>query len=249
MRFLKINLRHVRFFSVRVRARDRARARTEIPSFAKLFNEARNLGSVSGPVSGPDSNGKKSHMALNLCLWGWLLIGGGGLVSCQYQFGRSELALRDATISVPYIEGDQKGGLTAEVIKKISTSGAFRYVDGGGDFLLKIKLIRLRDENIGFRYDRKKRGGLKRSMIPTETRATATAEVVLIEGGTGQTIRGPFTLSTGVEFDHTYYTTRHALNTFSLGQLNDVDAAHDAMMQPLNRSLADKIVSELINSW
>ncbi len=29
------NLRHVRLFSVRVRARDRARARTEIPSFVK----------------------------------------------------------------------------------------------------------------------------------------------------------------------------------------------------------------------
>ncbi len=56
----------MRLCSVRVRARDRARARIEIPSFAKLFNEARNLGSGTGPVSGPDSNGTKSHMALSM---------------------------------------------------------------------------------------------------------------------------------------------------------------------------------------
>lgn len=181
-------------------------------------------------------------------LYGWLLMAG-GISGCQYQFGTSEIALCEATISIPYIEGDQKGGLTAEVIKKVSTSGSFRYVEMGGDFLLKIKLIGLDDENIGFRYDRKKRGELKKSMIPTETRTKATAEVLLIDSGTGQSIRGPFTVSASVEFDHTYYATRHALNTFSLGQLNDVDAAHDAMMQPLNRSLADKIVSELLNSW
>ncbi len=58
------NSRHVRLFFRSSPGPRPARARTEIPSFAKLFNEARNLGSGTGPVSGPDSNGKKSHMTL-----------------------------------------------------------------------------------------------------------------------------------------------------------------------------------------
>lgn len=171
------------------------------------------------------------------------------LSSCQYQFGRGELSQRYATISVPYAEGDQQGELTTEVIRNLSTSGAFRYVNTGGDLILKIKLIDLRDENIGFRYDRKRRGKLKHSIIPTETRVTALAEVLLIEAGTGQTIRGPTRIKASTEFDHTYYYTRHEINVFSLGQLSDIDAAQDAAMLPLNRYLAERIVDYVINSW
>lgn len=176
-------------------------------------------------------------------LIGWCLVG------CQYQFGRGELAERYSTISIPYVEGDQKGELTTEIIKKLSASGAFRYVTNGGDLLLKIKIIELYDQNIDFRYDRKKRGELKKSIIPTESRFTVVAEVLLVEFGTGQTIRGPTRITASTDFDHTYYTTRDEINIFSLGQLSDIDVARDAAKHPLNRHLAERIVDYVINSW
>lgn len=171
------------------------------------------------------------------------------IAGCQYQFGRGDLSQRYSTISVPYAEGDQRGELTTDVIKKLITSGAFRYVSSGGDLTLKIELIEFREENIDFRYDCKKTGELKKSIIPTETRVTAIAEVLLIEGGTGQTVKGPTRITASVEFDHTYYATRDKINVFSLGQLNDIDAARDAVMHPLNRCLAERIVDYVINSW
>lgn len=187
-------------------------------------------------------------MKIKKSLWLFLLIVGCCLSGCHYQFGQGELSRSYRTISVPYIEGDQKGELTTEVVKQLSLSGAFHYVNGCSDLVLKIKLIELRDENIGFRYDRKKRGKLRKSIIPTETRISALVEVLVVDAG-GQTIRGPTRMTASADFDHTYYSSRHAVNIFSLGQLNDLDAAHDAAMRPLNRHLAERIVDYVINSW
>jgi hypothetical protein len=171
------------------------------------------------------------------------------LTGCHYQFGRGELSQRYQTISVPYVKGDQKGELTAEIIKRLETSGAFRYRSEGGELTLKVELVEFHEENVAFRYDRKKTGELKKSIIPTETRLQALAEVQLIERGTNQTIWGPMRVTASVEFDHTYYATRDEINVFSLGQLNDFDAARDAVMHPLNRALAERIVDEVLNSW
>ena len=169
--------------------------------------------------------------------------------SCYYQFGHGDLSERYSTISVPYAQGDLKGDLTAEVVRKLSSSGALRYVNHGGDLTLRIKVVELSEENIGFRYDRKKSGKLKKSIIPTETRVNAFAEVSLVEAGTGKTVRGPVMITADAEFDHTYYTTRDKINVFSLGQLSDIDAACDAAMIPLNRALAERIVDFVVNSW
>jgi hypothetical protein len=173
----------------------------------------------------------------------------GFLTGCHYQFGHGELSNCYSTISVPYISGDEEGELTAELIKQFTTSGAFSYLPYGGDLILKAEFIELRDENIGFRYDRKKRGDLKKAIIPTETRLNALVEVTLIESATGYVLRGPTRIFASVDFDHDYYSSRHAVNIFSLGQLSDIDAAHDAVMHPLNRRLAEKIADYIINSW
>lgn len=171
------------------------------------------------------------------------------LTSCHYHFGRGETAHNYSSISVPYIEGDQKGQLTAEIIKKIATSGAFHYADEGGTLILKVKLLGFEEENINYCYDRKRRGKQKKSIIPIETRVNATAEVHLIDGATGLKVRGPVCISANTEFDHTYYATRNDINIFSLGQINDIDAAREAAMDPLNRNLANAIVDYIINSW
>ena len=182
-------------------------------------------------------------------LYPLLLVGYFSLTGCQYQFGRGELSQSYTSISVPYIEGDQKGELTADVIKELSTSGAFYYTNEKSDLILKIKFLELGEENIGFRYDRKKRGCLKKSIIPSETRVNALVEVVLMERISEKIIRGPTRISVSEDFDHTYYATRNRVNIFSLGQLNDIEEARDAVMHPLNRHLAERIVDYVINSW
>ena len=119
----------------------------------------------------------------------------------------------------------------------------------GGDLILKVELLEFREENLEFRYDRKRTGELKHSIIPTETRVTALAEVFVIEGATGKVVRGPTRITASAEFDHTYYATPEEVNVFSLGQLNDFDDARDAVMHPLNRHLSERIVDYVINSW
>lgn len=178
-----------------------------------------------------------------------LLLGCITLTGCSYQFGHGDLSQSYRTLSVPYVEGDQKGELTAEIVKRVSASGAFHYVNAGGDLILKVKFLEVGDENIGFRYDRKKRGELKESIIPTETRLKAFVEVLLVEAGTGKVIRGPTRIAASADFDHTYYFARDEINIFSLGQLTDIDAAQDAAMTPLNRHLAERIVDYIVNSW
>lgn len=172
------------------------------------------------------------------------------LSSCDYRFGHGELSQRYSTISIPYVQGDQKGELTAEIIKSMATSGALRYVaDQSGDLSLEVKLIDLREENIGFRYDRKRDGKIKKSLIPTEARVEAVVEVTLVDNRSGVVLHGPTRISGYADFDHSYYTSRRRENIFSLGQLNDMDAARDAVMHPLNRYLAERIVDDVINSW
>lgn len=182
--------------------------------------------------------------------WGLLLLLASFLFSgCQYQFGRGELSNCYQTISVPYAKGDQNGDLTTDIIRRLGTSGSFRYVSTGGDLVLKVEIIEYGEENIEFRYDRKRTGQLKKSIIPTETRVKAFAEVLLVEGQTGRVVRGPARVSACAEFDHTYYATRREVNIFSLGQLNDFDGARDTVIHSINRNLADKIVDYVINSW
>lgn len=171
------------------------------------------------------------------------------LTSCQYQFGQSELLRSYQTISILYAQGDQQGELTTEVIKQISSSGVLRYMNEGGDLTLKIKLVEWREENIDFRYDRKRSGRIKKSIIPTETRVNVEADISLIETRTGQIVRGPTRIKASAEFDHTYYSTHDKVNTFSLGQVNDIDAARDAVKKPLYRCLAERIVDYIANSW
>lgn len=164
--------------------------------------------------------------------------------SCGYRFERDQLQPR--TLSVPFAEGDVDGDLTAAVIQQISSSGVYAYRKNGGSVLLKIKIVDLRDENIGFRYYRNKEGKLKKDIIPTETRIAVTAEVALVEVGSCTPILGPTLITAGVDFDHDFYSSD---TTFSLGQLNDYDSAYDAVTHPLNKVLAQKIVDFVNDGW
>ncbi len=169
--------------------------------------------------------------------------------SCQYQFGHGQLASHYATISIPYADGDSEGHLTAEIIKKISRSGAFRYVAADGELQLKIKVLSTKDKNIGYRYDRKRDEKIKHALIPAESRYTITAEVSILDMKENEVIRGPTLISASIDFDYDYYKVQHGANVFSLGQVSDVDSARDAAKGPLNSKLADSIVEYVVSSW
>lgn len=179
-----------------------------------------------------------------------LLISGAGLSSCGYRMGLGEgLPTRYNSISIPYVQGDNDGSLTAAVIKEMAESGSFEYRNTGGRLTLQIKKIDLSEENIGFRYDRKKRGQLTKDIIPTETRITEIVEVTVIDSATCLNVLGPVRLAASVDFDHDYYFSRDRVNVFSLGQLSDLDEAYDAVEIPLQRKMAQKIVDYVNQSW
>jgi hypothetical protein len=183
--------------------------------------------------------------SLGLAILGcWILLSG-----CGYRYGQGSLPLKYRTICVPYVVGDKTGDLTAALIKEISRSGAFRYKKNNADLILEVAIIDYYLENVGFRYDRKRDDDLTHSMIPTETRVKILAETAVRDVRSGEIVLGPAKIYASVDFDHDYYFSRDAVNVFSLGQLTDYDAAHDAAQSPLNKALAQKIVDYVVLSW
>lgn len=173
------------------------------------------------------------------------------LTSCGsgYQWGNGGAFSSYSTISIPYVEGDWNGDLTAALIKAMSQSGVLTYRPQGGALILKVTLIDERYDDVGFRYERTRHGRVRKSVVPDETRVMTTADVVLVDTCSGQILLGPARLTAEVEFDHFYYSTRSDANVFSLGQVTDYDEACDVAEYPLNRRLAQKIVDYVNDNW
>lgn len=166
-----------------------------------------------------------------------------GLFSgCGYHHESDNMWVRYRTVSIDPIEGDWNGDLTSALVEQITACSSVKYHRCGGDILLHVELENVDENNIGFRYDHHKDGKIRKTIIPTETRLTATAQVSVIEAATNNTLLGPVKIKASVDFDHDYYTTRHGVNIFSLGQLNDYDEAYDAAYSPLIKTLAQKII-------
>ena len=172
------------------------------------------------------------------------------LTGCAgYQVGTGGSLEEYCTICVPYIEGDHNGTLTSQVVREISTSSPLRYTRTGGQLVLNVCFLDLREENIGFRYDRDKGTNTTDNVIPAETRYTAMVEVTVSDQRTGCDIVGPDKMSVSVDFDHDYYSNHGGVNVSSLGQLNDLDLAHEVARRPLYRVLARRIVEHISNAW
>lgn len=183
-------------------------------------------------------------MALLLCFLLFFCSG------CHYHIGQGGVNERYSSIAIPYAANDNDGRLTAALIKKMSESGLLHYDSDSGELTLLVKLIKYKNKNIGFRYDRfKKKDALLNTIIPTETRRTAWCEITVMETCSGKILIGPVLLNASVEFDHDYYSSRDGVNIFSLGQLGDIDAAYDASLTPLYEKLAEKITDYVNNSW
>ncbi|KAF3361577.1 hypothetical protein PHSC3_001953 [Chlamydiales bacterium STE3] len=170
------------------------------------------------------------------------------LPGCGYRLGLGNSILRGKTLSIPYIEGDLDGSLTEAVINAVSSCLDVAYTNGNGEIILKIAIIDGYEKHIGFRYDRKRSGKIKKSIIPIETRATLIACLELFDFN-GCKLMGPVNIKASVDFDHDYYSSHNGVNLFSLGQLSDIDSAEDAVRKPLHRALAEKIADFLNNAW
>lgn len=180
------------------------------------------------------------------------------LSSCGYHIGDGGALSSYQTFTVPYIDGDRDGVLTAALIKELAHSGSLFYCRKGAQLIVQVSLIETNEEHIGFQYGRekkKKRQKLEKSVVPIETRITAVACVTIKETSSCCTLLGPVEIEASVDFDHEYYFTSDEsnntipVNVFSLGQLNDIEAARDDVKEPLYHALAQKIAQYVIHFW
>ena len=175
------------------------------------------------------------------------------LSGCGYRFDGAR-ASNAETISVPYVVGDPEGMLTDELVRQLSASGRYRFVQGEGKYTLNVVVISDSNEKIGYRYDRKETGKLEKNLIPTESRRALSAEVSLLDNTTDAIVVGPIVISANSEYDYINSSSLRELGFrevdgrkervihFSLGQLDSIEGASDAVLTPLYRRLAQKIV-------
>ncbi|MBS4167392.1 hypothetical protein [Parachlamydia sp. AcF125] len=190
---------------------------------------------------------ERRNFKLRRLIGGWILLLL-FLAGCGYRLAAGP-GSSGKTISVPYVQGDRDGSLTSAIVRELCNSGCYQYATDQGELSLLVKIVEVHDENIGFRYYRKKRGKLTNSVIPTETRVWAKVEIALIDNRSGEYVLGPALIETNVDFDHDYYLNLQGINVFSLGQLSDVDSARDAAWEPLNKAISQKVVDYIGNSW
>jgi outer membrane lipopolysaccharide assembly protein LptE/RlpB len=177
------------------------------------------------------------------------------LTSCGYHAAASD---DKTTISVPYVEGDKQGQLTAEVIRQLTNSDIYEFVRKDGDLELKVVLNGDQHDVIGFEYDRTiKKGKVQRNLMATENRRTISAQVTLTDTHANEVVLGPLSISATGDYDYidvnslktlsfiNSYGKREKVVNFSLGQLDSIEGAQDSVLTPVYRQLAQKIAAAL----
>jgi len=168
---------------------------------------------------------------------------------CGYQLGQGGLTKKYRTLSIPYVTGDNTGQLTAALVKEIVKSGGFLYAHNTGELILQVSVVDYFEKNVGFQYDRNKKGKREDYLIPIETRITAIADVAVIEACSGSAALPATRVRASVVFDHQYYFGSDEGIETSLGQLTELDTARDSVRTPLFNTLAAKIVAYIVQSW
>ncbi len=176
------------------------------------------------------------------------------LTSCGYRTASED----KTTISVPYVEGDNQGQLTAEIIRQLTNSDMYDFVRKDGDLVLIVSLVGDRNDHVGFKYDRtEKKGKIEHNLMSTENRRILTAQVTLSRPDTEEVVLGPMTITATGDYDYIDVNTlkelafrdqqgkRKKTINFSLGQLDSVEGAQDAVLTPIYRQLAQKIAAVL----
>jgi hypothetical protein len=183
------------------------------------------------------------------------------LVGCGYHFDPATSSSSERiAINIPYIKGDHEGVLLSALAQAMGESGAFEYVYSGGNCALSISIISDSDDRIGYRYDRNPTNGtLRDNIVGTENRRTLAATIQLVDENTQEILLGPETVQVNADYDYFDGNSIRDLVvfqqpdlqttlSFSLGQLDSVEGAHDDTNASIYGLLADKIVSRLFIS-
>jgi hypothetical protein len=180
--------------------------------------------------------------------------------SCGYQWG-SKKNTDVVVMDIPYAKGDMDGAFTAAVIRQINHSFLFDYDPSSRRLILQLSLYESAEENIGYRHDRNDLNLPKKSVLPTEGRKKAKAEVVLVEESSGKVLFGPMIVEADVDYDFitqnslndlTFITPsgkRESLLNFSMGQLEPSSSAQEAARKVLLEKLSKKIVNLMSVEW
>jgi hypothetical protein len=175
--------------------------------------------------------------------------------SCAYHLKQAQ---EIKSLNVHYIYGDNDGLLTKELIYQISSSGAFDYRTTNSDYILKVSIDNISNDQIGFRYDRHNDGTLKKFLMPTENRQKITASVSIISQKSDKVVFGPKTITADVDYDYVEQDSLKDLSfidanslrvpvlPFSVGQMESINSATEAALIPLYRILSQKIVDLLV---
>lgn len=171
------------------------------------------------------------------------------LTGCGYTTQTGDRVDVSRGINVPFVVGDIDGLLTQELVRELATRGCTIRQHAPCNLILSVELLEIRDENIGFRYDRKKRGRLTHSIVPVETRVFAKAKVSVEDLSQNCTLLGPVYIEAWYDYDNDYYYSQNGVNVFSLGELSDYETAREAAKRPLYCKLARKIADYVLVSW
>lgn len=180
------------------------------------------------------------------------------LTSCGYRW-QPDYPYRP-TISIPFVEGDEDGRLTAEITHALTSSGLVDVLSNDGDYTLQITIQNASLETIGYRRDPQKVDGkVRKNLLACEGRRSLTVQACLYWGS--ELAFGPYLLSADADYDYvdgdsiqdlTFINPAGDLVTvlpFSLGQLESTESAQEATTTPLYSHIAQKIVDMIASEW
>jgi hypothetical protein len=184
------------------------------------------------------------------------------LTGCGYRWQPDYPEKIRPTITVLFVNGDEEGFLTAEIISCLSVSGLVDVIHRGGDYRLEVFIKAGGNETIGFRRDPQKVDGkVRKNLLACEGRRAMAIEAILFRGNSQEIAYGPYLITADVDYDYvdgdsvqdlTFLGPDGKLITvlpFSLGQLESVESAQEAAGRPLYCRVAQKIVDAISSEW
>lgn len=198
-------------------------------------------------------------MSFNQLLLSSILLFAGG---CGYQWHTDFPEGYRPVIAVPYIQDDEDGSLTEQIVLCLQNSGLATVSASKGDYRLNVQLVKNFNQQIGYRRDKQKiKNEIQKNLVAAEQRRTANVEVTLFQGSSDKIAFGPYRFSVWADYDYVDGDSYQDLTfpgpsgapivvlPFSLGQLEEIEAAKFAATKPLYRKLAQKIVDVISAEW
>jgi hypothetical protein len=184
------------------------------------------------------------------------------LSGCGYRWHYDYPEGTRPTLMVPFIAGDEEALLTMEIISYVDASGIVDIVPKRGDYRLEVKLLGGANSQIGYRRDPQQiNGQTKKNLLASEGRRTMSVEARLYRGSTEELAFGPYSLTADADYDYvdgdsfrdlTFISSSGVLVEvlpFSLGQLESIESAQEAVQRALYRRISQKIVDVISAEW